>query len=130
MTTETIEPGERTFTERMLDGIERVGNKVPHPAMLFVYLIVGVVVLSQILFWFNVKATFEVISPPPTAAHETYYGGGSTKPNYVLPSEPQPATAYKPHEEAAKVAGLLTGSGVRFIFTHLSRTFRSSRRSR
>jgi p-aminobenzoyl-glutamate transporter AbgT len=40
----------RTRMERMLDGIERVGNKVPHPAMLFVYLIVGVIVLSQILF--------------------------------------------------------------------------------
>jgi AbgT putative transporter family len=76
MTTEAIEQPERTFTERMLDGIERVGNKVPHPAMLFVYLIVGVVVLSQILFWFNVKATYEIVAPPPVPAHESYYGGG------------------------------------------------------
>ena len=67
MATEAIDgeaPAERTFTERMLDGVERVGNKVPHPAMLFVYLIVGVIALSQILFFFNVKATYEVVARP------------------------------------------------------------------
>ena len=34
-----------SFMQRMLDGIERVGNKVPHPVMMFLYLIVIVVLL-------------------------------------------------------------------------------------
>ena len=29
----------RSFSERMLDGVERVGNKVPHPVLMFLYLI-------------------------------------------------------------------------------------------
>ncbi|MGH2716891.1 MAG: hypothetical protein ACRDM7_23980 [Thermoleophilaceae bacterium] len=33
------EPGaatpDRTFMQRLLDGVERVGNKMPHPAILF-----------------------------------------------------------------------------------------------
>jgi hypothetical protein len=48
-------PPERTFYERMLDGIERVGNRVPHPAMIFVGLIVIVIAASQILYWFDVN---------------------------------------------------------------------------
>ncbi|MFZ1994173.1 MAG: AbgT family transporter [Solirubrobacteraceae bacterium] len=125
MTTEAVapSPGEPTFTERMLNTIERVGNKVPHPAMLFVWLIVGVVVLSQILFWFNVKATYEVVAPPPQQVQESYYGGGSTKPNEVAPTQQQPAKDYKVHHETTKVAGLLTGSGVRFIFTSFVKNF-------
>lgn len=109
--------------ERMLDGIERVGNKVPHPAMLFVYLIVGVIVLSQILFFLNVKATYEVVAPPPQAVQESYYGGGSTKPNEVAPTQQQPAKDYKVKKETTKVAGLLTGGGVRFIFTSFVKNF-------
>ena len=36
----------RPFSERMLDGIEKAGNKVPHPVMMFVYLIIFIAVLS------------------------------------------------------------------------------------
>ncbi|MBO0823315.1 MAG: AbgT family transporter [Actinobacteria bacterium] len=34
----------------ILDLIERVGNKVPHPAILFVALCVAVIILSQVLY--------------------------------------------------------------------------------
>jgi p-aminobenzoyl-glutamate transporter AbgT len=33
----------KTFFERMLDGVERVGNKVPHAALIFVALCVIVI---------------------------------------------------------------------------------------
>ena len=36
---------------RMLDGIERLGNRVPNPTVLFVYLIAFIAVLSAILSW-------------------------------------------------------------------------------
>jgi aminobenzoyl-glutamate transport protein len=42
-----------TFMQRMLDTVERVGNRVPHPVMIFVYLILAVVVLSHLLYVFK-----------------------------------------------------------------------------
>ncbi|NTV38218.1 MAG: hypothetical protein HGA82_03450, partial [Anaerolineales bacterium] len=47
---------------------ERVGNKVPHPAIMFLALVVGVIVLSQVLAWIGVSATYEVIEPPAQPA--------------------------------------------------------------
>ena len=42
--------------------IERVGNKVPHPAIMFLALCVGIIVLSRILAWVGGSATYEVVS--------------------------------------------------------------------
>lgn len=49
--------------ERMLDGIERVGNKVPHPALIFVILIGMVVVLSHLFYMLGASVTYETIDP-------------------------------------------------------------------
>ena len=59
---------QHSFLERMLDGIERLGNKMPDPAILFLLLCGVVIVLSQVLYWFDVKATYEVVKPPPAPA--------------------------------------------------------------
>ena len=77
----------------MLDGIERLGNKMPDPAILFLLLCGVVIVLSQLLYWFDVKATYEVVKPPSAPATETYYGG-SVEPTYVGPSVNEPAKLY------------------------------------
>jgi p-aminobenzoyl-glutamate transporter AbgT len=39
-------PERRSFQDRMLDGIEKAGNKVPHPVIMFLYLIAFIAVLS------------------------------------------------------------------------------------
>jgi aminobenzoyl-glutamate transport protein len=36
-----------TLAQRLLNAVERVGNRVPHPVMIFVYLILGVVLLRM-----------------------------------------------------------------------------------
>src|SRR3954454_538277 len=105
-----------TAMERVLNGIERLGNRMPDPAILFLWLCLGVIVLSQALAWLDVKATYEVVSPPPAPATETYYGG-SQYPSYVGPTTPEPATDYKLHQETTRVKGLLSVDGVRFLFT-------------
>ncbi len=115
---------EHTFTQRLLDGIERLGNKMPDPAILFIWLCVGVIVLSQVLMWLDVKATYEVVKPPPVVAEETYLGG-SQSPVYVTPTEPEPADDYKVVTETTKVKGLLTTDGVRFLFTSFVDNFRN-----
>jgi aminobenzoyl-glutamate transport protein len=113
-----------TFLERILDGIERAGNKMPDPAILFLALCGAVIVVSQILYWFDVKATFEVITPPPVATEQTYYGG-SVEPSDVGPTEAEPKTDYTVKTETAKVKGLLTGEGVSYLFTSFVDNFRN-----
>jgi p-aminobenzoyl-glutamate transporter AbgT len=47
----------KNFIDKMLDGIERVGNKVPHPAILFLGLSGFVIVLSAVLSLLDVSVT-------------------------------------------------------------------------
>ncbi|UFN49419.1 AbgT family transporter [Roseomonas sp. OT10] len=46
-----------TRMQRLLDVVERVGNRVPHPVVIFVILLVAVVVLSQILALAGARVT-------------------------------------------------------------------------
>jgi aminobenzoyl-glutamate transport protein len=115
---------EHTGMARVLDAIERLGNKMPDPAILFLWLCLAVILLSQALAWLDVKATYEVVSPPPAPAEETYYGG-SQYPTYVGPATPEPATDYKVHQETTRVKGLLSVDGVRFLFTSFVDNFRN-----
>ena len=67
MTTAAVPPtaGKRSVLQKMLDGIERVGNKVPHPVLMFLYLIAFIIVLSHILYMMGVSVTSEVAAPVP-----------------------------------------------------------------
>ena len=125
----TVEPAQPpahdpTFTQRMLDGIERLGNRMPDPAVLFIWLCVGVIVLSQILSWANISVTYEVVKPPPALTEQTYYGGSTVPTDVGLP-EPQPAESYRLTTETSEVRGLLTVDGVRFLFTSFVDNFRN-----
>jgi len=51
------------FTQRMLGGIEKVGNKVPHPAVIFLILSSLVIVLSHLFHWLGTTVIYEVINP-------------------------------------------------------------------
>ena len=56
-------PAKRTFSQRMLDGIEKAGNKVPHPAVIFLLLIALVIVLIGILSSIASDAGYLVLIP-------------------------------------------------------------------
>ena len=120
----SAEAPEHTGMAKVLDAIERLGNKMPDPAILFLWLCLAVILLSQALSWLDVKATYEVVSPPPAAAQETYYGG-SVYPSYVGPTEPEPASDYAVHKVTTRVQGLLSVAGVRFLFTSFVDNFRN-----
>ena len=47
----------KSIMQRLLDTVERVGNRVPHPVMIFVYLIVFVVLLSALLSLLGAQVT-------------------------------------------------------------------------
>jgi aminobenzoyl-glutamate transport protein len=107
---------------RTLDVIERVGNKVPHPAIMFLALCVGVIVLSQLLAWVGVSATYEVVEPPPQTT-ETDYVGGSGLPVQVLPPEVPDAEDYQVVQRTVEIEGLLSPDGVRYLFTSFVSNF-------
>src|SRR5262249_57995444 len=53
----------KSVMQRILDVVERVGNKVPHPVVIFLILIAIVIVLSAILGLAGVGVTYEGIVP-------------------------------------------------------------------
>ena len=107
---------------RTLDVIERVGNKVPHPAIMFLALCAGVIVLSQLLDWAGVSATYEVVKPPAQSV-EAVDVGGSMLPAEVMPSEQPEAAVYEVVQETVAITGLLTVDGVRYLFTSFVHNF-------
>ena len=109
---------------RILGAIERGGNKMPHPAILFIWLCVGVIVLSVVLAWFDVKVTYEVAKPPPIAVEENVQGG-STQPSGGLPNASVQEGEYKIVTQTAAVQSLLSADGIRFIFTSFVANFRN-----
>lgn len=90
-------PGEdpKTFFQRVLDGIEYVGNKVPHPAVLFLSLIVILVILSQLFQWLGTSVVYQRINPE---THEI-------------------------EEATTAVRSLLSAEGIRFVFTSVVANF-------
>ena len=58
---------------RLLDTIERVGNGVPHPVLMFLYLIIGVIVLSAILRSPGVSVTEQIAVPDAVGVPPNYY---------------------------------------------------------
>lgn len=81
--------------QKLLDGIERLGNKVPHPAVLFLGLILIVFALSHLLQWLEISATYQRINP------ETY----------------------ELEQQSTAVRSLLSPDGLRFVFTSVVSNF-------
>ena len=53
----------KSVMQRFLDGIERVGNLVPHPVVIFLILIAIVIVLSALLGFSGATVSYERINP-------------------------------------------------------------------
>src|SRR5262245_41291970 len=85
----------KTTLQKLLDAIERVGNKVPHPAVLFLLLISIVVLLSQLFGWLGTSASYQRINPE---THEV-------------------------EQATTSVRSLLRGDGIRFICTSVVPNF-------
>ncbi len=118
---ETAPPEEsesRSLTQRILDGIERAGNKVPNPVMMFVYLIVIVIVivLSAILDLAGVSVTEEILVPVTEDVEEIYWPGLTTEPDIII-TEKGYEGEYVIVEEEVSIKSLLTIDGLRFILT-------------
>jgi aminobenzoyl-glutamate transport protein len=100
---------------RLLDFIERAGNKVPHPVMMFLYLIIGVIVLSSVLAFAGVSVT-EQIAVPDTVQVEPDYYEDTTQP-ILEPGNLDYEGGWHLEEVTIPIKGLLSIDGIRFIFT-------------
>ncbi|MFC9324552.1 AbgT family transporter [Kitasatospora sp. NPDC057015] len=113
---------DRPLGQRILDGIERFGNRVPHPAMIFLWLCALVIVLSAILAAFDVSVTYDAAEPLPVPVHETYEGG-TDYPSTEVPPASNYEHPYEVRQETTRIESLLTGDGIRFIFTSSTSNF-------
>ena len=108
----------------MLDGIEKVGNKVPHPAIIFVGLCVLVIVLSAILAAFDVSVTYDVAVQPPLIAEQEYVGG-SVVPEPEISPEQYLDDEMEIVQETTEIESLLSADGIRFLFSSFVNNFAS-----
>jgi aminobenzoyl-glutamate transport protein len=108
---------QHTAMGRLLDGIERGGNKVPHPVLMFLYLIIGVIALSAILAFANVTVTEQIAVPNEVGVQPNYYED-TTQPIIEPPtSEFDYEDAFHLEEVTIPIKSLLDVEGIRFIFT-------------
>lgn len=110
-----------SMSQKLLDGVERVGNKVPHPVMMFFYLIILVVLGSHLLYLAGVSVTDQIAVPVEAPVKRDYYED-TTEPGIVVAPEPYDS-AYEISEETIPIRSLLTTEGIRFIFTSFVANF-------
>ena len=81
--------------ERILDAVERIGNKVPHPAVIFLALVALVILLSHLFYLLGTSVTYQTIDLATDAVVQNTVG----------------------------VQSLLTADGIRFLFTSMIANF-------
>lgn len=114
----------KSFSDKMLDGIEKLGNKVPHPVLMFLYLIIIIIILSHILYLMGVSVTDQIAEPVPIGVQRDYYED-TTGLDMLVPQEEAgyADTDYKIQEVTIAVNSLLTVEGIRFIFSSFVNNF-------
>src|SRR5262245_14685696 len=85
----------KTVMQKALDLVERVGNMVPHPVIIFLILIAIVVVVAHVMYLLGTSIPYQELNPE---THEL-------------------------ENRTATVNSLLTADGVRFIYAGLIPTF-------
>lgn len=86
---------EKSRMQRVLDVVERVGNRVPHPAVIFLLLILATMLLAHVFYISGAAVRFERINPD----------------------------THQMEEATAEARSLLTGEGLRFIYTSMIPNF-------
>src|SRR5690625_1221527 len=98
----------RSGLQRVLDAVERAGNKVPHPVIIFLALIALVIVLSHVFYLTGASVSVEqaAVSEQVDPSGEELIGENA----YESP-DPEVETV------TVEAKSLLTAEGLRFIFT-------------
>jgi aminobenzoyl-glutamate transport protein len=108
------EVGKPSFMDKLLNAVERIGNKVPHPVLMFFYLIIGVIVLSAILALLGVSVTEQIAVPVPVEVKPDFYEDVS---EYTIAGAGTEDVDYEIKEQTIAIQSLLSLDGIRFLFT-------------
>ncbi len=102
-----------------LNWIEKVGNKVPNPTIMFVYLIGLIAVLSAILSAVGVSVTDEVVTPVPKDEFNQIneHLGGTWSIYDSTTGEPAEIPDFVISEQTFEVRSLLSVEGIRHFFS-------------
>lgn len=100
--------------DKLLNTVEKVGNKVPHPVLMFAYLIVIVILLSAVLSFFGVSVTEKMAVPESIVITPEFYGDLS---EYNLTEAAPADVKYEIKEQTIAIRSLLSTDGIRFMFT-------------
>ena len=102
-----------------LNWIERVGNKVPDPTMMFVYLIGIIALLSALMALGGISVTDEVVVPVPHSEFNQIneHLGGIWSIYDSTTGEPAEVPEYIVKEVEFPVRSLLSVEGLRFFFS-------------
>jgi aminobenzoyl-glutamate transport protein len=112
--------------QRVLDVVEKAGNLVPHPVLIFLTLILIVIVLSHVLYLAGVNVTFDAVVPEGKDAaaskgeYTQLYDYG-TKVEYNALEDKH----YKIEKQSVAVRSLVSFEGIRFIYSSLIPNFMS-----
>lgn len=107
-------PEKKGALEKLLDGVEKVGNKVPHPVLMFFYLMIGVIVLSALLSLLGISVTEQIAVPVPVEVTPDFYEDVS---QYTLSGVGSGDVKYVIQETTITINSLLSIEGIRFLFT-------------
>src|SRR5579862_6219108 len=108
-------PASKTFMQKILDVVEKVGNMVPHPAVIFLALIAVVIVLSAVFS--GASVTTEVIEPVTNPTPEKSLDD--------YPYSPELSKHHQPVKKTTTVQSLLSTEGLRFIYVSVIPSFMS-----
>lgn len=110
--------------QKALDVVEKVGNMVPHPVLIFLSLIAIVVILSHVLHMTGASVSTQVIvpRPEPTVAADVYDASDyetAGKIKYESINEDN----YTLETQTIAARSLLTRDGLRFIYSSVIPSF-------
>jgi aminobenzoyl-glutamate transport protein len=114
----------KSAMQGFLGMVERVGNKVPHPAIIFLSLIGIVIVLSVILGMLGTNVTYSVLVPKAQPAEPpTSYDSGVHDLEPTIAYQTPDVKSYHLESRSVTARSLLTVDGIRFIYSSLIPSF-------
>lgn len=115
-------PHKPSAMDKLLGTVERVGNKVPHPVLMFFYLIIGVIVLSAVLSLLGVSVTEQIAVPVPVEVTPNFYEDVG---EYTLSGVGYDDVKFVIQEQTIAIKSLLSIDGIRFLFTSFVPNFQA-----
>jgi aminobenzoyl-glutamate transport protein len=114
----------KTAMQKILGAVEKVGNKVPHPVVIFLILIAIVMVLSAVMELAGTSVSYEAIVPKTTkiekstASDDNLYDMGTAVTYKGIEEK-----TYQIETRSVSARSLLTLDGLRFIYSSLIPSF-------